>query len=170
MSDRMDILVKRADRAEEELAAARRCEEAAACRSADLVAEMRSDYEARVEEVLKVTREIVVARGALVAALSKCVEVESAHGSDLLALAVRNEATDAEIAVAREELRLAKERYFAVDAVAGDEVDEAHNTHWEAVIEALSRELVEVKERLKTVQVVNRMLRDKFRSDFRCSF
>ncbi|KPA82324.1 hypothetical protein ABB37_03418 [Leptomonas pyrrhocoris] len=157
------VVEKRTCSAERGLSAARHGEEAPARQSTGVVAELRSDYEARTNELVTVTREIVAAREALHAATVKCSALDAER-----AAAVRNEAAEAEMAAAREELRLAEARYLAADAAAASQEDEEKSAHWESVVERLSMELGTAKERINTLLAVNKMLRDKFRSDLRC--
>ncbi|CBZ37716.1 hypothetical protein, conserved [Leishmania donovani] len=128
---------------------------------------LRDGFESRANEVVGCTRRIVSARAAVEAARRRCAEVSSkltqakACGDD------EKEFCSGELVAAHAELRAVMERYLEAEAAVDEEEAEEHP--YEALFSALSRELKDAREKLKTMQQLNRMLREKFRSDLQAS-
>ncbi|CAC9539350.1 hypothetical_protein [Leishmania infantum] len=128
---------------------------------------LRDGFESRANEVVGCTRRIVSARAAVEAARRRCAEVSSkltqakAGGDD------EKEFCSGELVAAHAELRAVMERYLEAEAAVDEEEAEEHP--YEALFSALSRELKDAREKLKTMQQLNRMLREKFRSDLQAS-
>ncbi|XP_010698431.1 hypothetical protein LPMP_202280, partial [Leishmania panamensis] len=137
------------------------------CHSSSQVAVfvVRQVFEARAKELVSSTRRVMAAKASVEAARLKCAEL-SARGACVDSDSLEDgEDLHQELVATHCNFIAMMERYLEVEAVVNAEEDSEKENPWELLVCDLSRELIEACERLKTMQQVNRMLREKFRSE-----
>ncbi|CAM38558.1 conserved hypothetical protein [Leishmania braziliensis MHOM/BR/75/M2904] len=126
---------------------------------------VRQVFEARAKELVSSTRRVMAAKASVEAARLKCAELSARRAcvdSDSLE---DGEDLHQELVATHCDFIVMMERYLEVEAAVNAEEDSEKENPWELLVSDLSRELIEACERLKTMQQVNRMLREKFRSE-----
>ncbi|KAG5468300.1 hypothetical protein LSCM1_02279 [Leishmania martiniquensis] len=131
-----------------------------------IVVVLRKELDKRAKKLVCSNMPLVSARRSVEEARRNLADGLEGHDALDAALDPRGSNLKQCMEAAERELRAAKERYLDADAAACFEEEE---NPLEEMISELSLELIRVREKLKTMRQLNRMLREKFRSDLQAS-
>ncbi|CBZ30366.1 conserved hypothetical protein [Leishmania mexicana MHOM/GT/2001/U1103] len=130
---------------------------------------LREEFESRASKLVSCARRMVGAKAAVEGARRRCAEVSAKWARADVCVGDEKEFLKGEVVAAHSEFKAMMDRYLEAEAAADAEEDADEDHRCEAIFCALTRELKGAREKLKTMQQINRMLREKFRSELQSS-